>query len=61
MATTKNTAPDPHPFTERDPEETPHACYEGVVYLTYTVFDEAIGYEVERIEAIPCRRCAETR
>jgi hypothetical protein len=27
----------------------PHACYEGVVYLTYTAFDEAIGDEVEKI------------
>jgi hypothetical protein len=37
----------------------PHACYEGVVYLTYTVFDEAIGDEVEKIEAVPWRRRVE--
>ena len=39
----------------------PHACYRGVVYLTYTVFDEEVGEEVEKIEAILCRRCAERR
>lgn len=38
----------------------PHACYEGLVYLTYTAFDESVGEEVERIEVIPCRRCAES-
>jgi hypothetical protein len=27
--------------------------------LTYTVFDEAVGEEVERLEVVPCRRCAE--
>ena len=36
----------------------PHACTDGLVFLTYTVFDETVGDEVERIEAIPCRRCA---
>jgi hypothetical protein len=39
----------------------PHACYDGVVYMTYSVFDEEVGEEVEKIEAIPCRRCAERR
>ena len=27
--------------------------------LTYTVFDEAVGDEVERLEVVPCRRCTE--
>jgi hypothetical protein len=27
--------------------------------MTYTVFGEEVGDEVERTEAIPCRRCAE--
>ncbi len=41
-----------------DGEDThPHACWNGLVFLTYTAFDEAVGEEVERIEAIPCRRC----
>ena len=39
----------------------PHACSEGVVYLTYTAYDEEVGGEVEKIEAIPCRRCADSR
>jgi hypothetical protein len=39
----------------------PHACWDGVVYLTNTVFDESVGEEVEKIEVIPCRRCAEAR
>jgi hypothetical protein len=37
----------------------PHACLNGYVYLAYTAHDEEIGDEVERIEVIPCRRCAE--
>ncbi len=36
----------------------PHACTDGLVFLAYTVFDEDVGDEVERIEAVPCRRCA---
>jgi hypothetical protein len=28
----------------------------GLVFLTYTVFEE-----VERLEVIPCRRCADIR
>jgi hypothetical protein len=30
-----------------------------LVFLTYTVFDDEVEDEVEKIEAIPCRRCAE--
>jgi hypothetical protein len=40
-------ATDPHP----------HACYDGWIYLTHSVFDEAVGEEVEKIEVIPCLRC----
>jgi hypothetical protein len=36
----------------------PHACMDRLVYLTYTVYDETVGNEVERIEVVPCRRCA---
>jgi hypothetical protein len=39
-------------------EDHPHACTDGLVFLTYTVFDEAVGEEVERLEVVPCRRCA---
>ena len=40
-------------------EDHPHACVDGLVYLTYTAFDEEVGDEVEHVECIPCRRCAE--
>jgi hypothetical protein len=36
----------------------PHAYTDGVVYMTYTAFDEEVGEEVERLEIVPCRRCA---
>lgn len=37
----------------------PHCCSKGLVFLTYTVHDEEVGEEVERLEVIPCRRCKE--
>jgi hypothetical protein len=37
--------------------ERPHACTNGLVFLTYTAFDEEIGDEVERLDVVPCRRC----
>ncbi len=40
--------------------ERPHACYEGVVYIGYVVV-VADGEEVETVEALPCRRCADSR
>lgn len=45
--------------SEVDEDTHPHACADGLVFLTYTVFDDAVGEEVERVEALPCRRCAE--
>src|SRR5215211_2839060 len=69
MDTTESSAPHAHPSTE-DHDDTieahysglerlrPHACTDGLVFLTYTVFDEAVGEEVERLEVLPCRRCA---
>ncbi len=30
---------------------------DGLVFLTFVVFDVAVGDEVERLEAVPCRRC----
>jgi hypothetical protein len=38
------------------PEETPHGCYEGWVYLGFEGEDEN-GEHVEVIERVPCRRC----
>ena len=31
----------------------PHACTDGLVFMTYTVFDEAVDEEVECLEAVP--------
>ena len=39
----------------------PHACTDGLVFLTYTAYDEDLGDEVERLEVVPCRRCADNR
>jgi hypothetical protein len=36
----------------------PHACTDGLVFLPYTVFEEAVGEEVECLEVVPCRRCS---
>jgi hypothetical protein len=46
------------PPTTED-QDHPHACLNRCVYLGYTAFDEETGEEVERVEALPCRRCAE--
>jgi hypothetical protein len=57
MDTRESTAHPGHPSTEE--QDHPHACLNGYIYLSYTAFDEETGEEVERIEALPCRRCAE--
>jgi hypothetical protein len=54
--TTESSAP-AHPRSED--QDHPHACLNGYVYLGYTAVDEETGEEVERVEALPCRRCAE--
>ena len=38
--------------------ERPHACMGGYVYIGHMIADEC-GEEVEVVEAVPCRRCAE--
>jgi hypothetical protein len=38
------------------PEETPHACYDGRVFLGLEGEDEN-GEQVEVIERVACRRC----
>ena len=56
----ESSAPHAHPSTqEHNHQDHPHACLNGYIYLGYTVFDEETGEEVERVEALPCRRCAE--
>jgi hypothetical protein len=47
--------------SEASEDTHPHACAEGLVFLTYTVYDEDLGDEVERLEVVPCRRCADSR
>jgi hypothetical protein len=37
----------------------PERVHLGYIYLGYTAVDEQTGQEVERIEALPRRRCAE--
>jgi hypothetical protein len=39
------------------PDEPPHGCYEGFVYIGHIVEDES-GEPQEVIERVPCRRCA---
>jgi hypothetical protein len=46
---------------EASEDHHPHACTDALVFLTYTVFEEAVGEEVERLEVVPCRRCADSR
>jgi len=48
-----------YPTPPTESQDHPHACMNGYVYLGYTALDEETGEEVERVEALPCRRCAE--
>jgi hypothetical protein len=69
MATQKSSAPYAHPSTD-DHDGTveahysalerlrPHACDDGVVFIGHLVVN-LVGDEVERVEALQCRRCAE--
>jgi hypothetical protein len=41
------------------PEETPHACYDGWVFLGFEGVNEN-GEHVEVIEPVRCCRCAES-
>ena len=71
MDTTESSAPHAHPSTDDHDDtveahyaslerlESPHACYEGVVYIGHLVQDPGTGEEVEVFEAVPCRRCSE--
>ena len=47
-------------FTSRRPDETPHSCIAGMVYIGHMVEGEG-GEEVEAFEAVPCRRCGDSR
>jgi hypothetical protein len=64
----KSSAP-AHPSTEDHDDtveahysclERPHACNEGLVYIGHLVVGDD-GEEVEVVEAVPCRCCADSR
>jgi hypothetical protein len=48
----------PHAYPSTEDQDHPHARLNGYIYLGYTAVDEETGEEVERVEALPCRRCA---
>jgi hypothetical protein len=67
--TTKSSAPHAHPSTEDqdDTVEAHYACLErlcaciaGVVYIGHLVVADD-GEVAEVIEAVPCRRCTDSR
>ena len=45
------------PDEESPHEATPHACYDGWVYLGFEG-EDGDGEHIEEIERVPCRRCA---
>jgi hypothetical protein len=70
-STEKSSAPHAHPSTEHQADSVeahysglermrPHACEGGVVYIGHVVVGDD-GEEAEVIEAMPCRRCADSR
>jgi hypothetical protein len=65
--TRESSAPHAYPSTEDHDDtveahysclERPHACIEGWVFVGHLVEDEH-GEEVEVVDAVPCRRCAD--
>jgi hypothetical protein len=68
MATEKSSA-SAHPPEDHDDTveahyaslERTHVCTDGVVYIGHLVEDPGTGEEVEVIEAVPCRKCADSR
>ena len=70
MSSTEKSSVPAHPPTENQDDtveahyaslERPHACTEGVLYIGHLVEDPGTGEEVEVIEAVPCRKCADSR
>jgi hypothetical protein len=59
QSTPRPSSGDPFHAAPHDEQGHPHACLDGYVYLGYTALDEERGEEVKRVEALPCRRCAE--
>ena len=59
-STAKSSAPAHPPAETHDhQDERPHVCTDGDVYIGHLVEDPGTGEEVEVIEGVPCRRCAE--
>jgi hypothetical protein len=67
----ESSAPHAHPPTEEHDDTVeahyaslerlrPHACHEGVVYIGHLVVGDD-GEDAEVIEAVPCRRCTDSR
>jgi hypothetical protein len=67
----ESSAPHAHPSTE-DHDDTVEAHYSGLEracscmgtgyhFIGHLVEDPGTGEEVERVEALPCRRCADSR
>ena len=67
MATTESSAP-AHPSEDHDDTveahyaslERPHVCLDGTVFVGHLVVGDD-GEEVEVVDAVPCRRCADSR
>ena len=59
---TRTISPAGDPFTSSEAvgQDHPHACLDGYVYIGHLVVGDD-GEEVEVIEALPCRRCADSR
>jgi hypothetical protein len=70
MSSSTDSSPPGHPHDEQDDAlETHYAslergipcgCIDGVVYIGHLVEGED-GEEVEIFDAVPCRRCADSR
>ena len=71
MDTTESSAPHAHPSIEEQDDTVeaqfsglerlrPCACMNRTVFIGHLVVGED-GEEVEVIEAVPCRRCADSR
>ena len=56
---TRDSSAPAHPSTERDPDETPHACYDGWVFIGHVVESEHdLDGEIVVYDRVPCRRCS---
>jgi hypothetical protein len=56
-------AGDPFHAAPHHDQDERHACSDGVVYIGHLVEDPGTGeeVEVEVVEPVPCRRCADSR